>query len=191
MKKIVALSALSLAVLSVSAHAAPETYQIDPTHTFPNFQISHLGFSVQQGRFDKTAGTIVIDRVKGAGSINVTIETASIDTGLPKLEEHLRSPDFFNVEKFPTMTFKADKLKFNGEQLISADGSLTLLGVTRPVTLTVDNFHCGTNPLNKKAECGASVSTTIKRSEFGMSTYVPAVGDEVKITIPVEAYLQQ
>lgn len=190
MKKIAALSALSLAVLSVSAHAAPETYQIDPTHTFPNFQISHLGFSVQQGRFDKTAGTIVIDRAKGAGSINVTIETASIDTGLPKLEEHLRGADFFNVEKFPTMTFKADKLKFNGEQLVSADGNLTLLGVTRPVTLTVDGFHCGTNPLNKKAACGASVSTTIKRSEFGMSTYVPAVGDEVKITIPVEAYLQ-
>lgn len=178
--------------LSVAATAAPaiaaETYIVDSRHTWPVFEINHLGFSTQRGRFNKTTGKIVLDAAAKQGSIDIAVDTASIDMGLEDWDKHMKSDEFFNVEKFPTMTFKSDKLSFDGDRLIGADGSLTLLGVTKPVRLFVSNFRCGTHPLNKKAVCGADVATVIKRSEFGMTKYVPSVGDLVKVTIPVEAF---
>ena len=99
----------------------------------------------------------------------------------------MRSDEFFNVGKFPTRTYKATKMKFTGDKLTGADGELTLLGVARPVSLDLTAFRCGPHPMNKKPMCGANATASIKRSEFGLSTYVPAVGDEVKITIEVEA----
>lgn len=167
---------------------AADTWSIDPNHTWPRFELNHLGFSTQFGRFDKTDGKIVLDTAAKTGSIDIKVDTASINMGLEKWNTHLKSADFFNVEKFPAMYFKSSKLKFDGDKVIGADGELTLLGVTRPVSLTVNAFRCGNHPMNKRAMCGADVTTSIKRSDFGMSYGLPGIGDEVKITIPLEAY---
>jgi len=105
------------------------------------------------------------------------------------LDTRVRGEDFFNVAKYPTMTFKSSNLTFDGDRLVGADGELTMLGITKPVKLTVANFVCGLHPLTKNPLCGAEVTTTIKRSDWGMSWGVPkAVGDDVKLAIPVEAY---
>jgi len=184
-KTLIAL--LASAATSASAFAA-ETYTADPTHTYPSFEISHLGFSTTRGAFHKVAGKVVLDPAARSGRIDITIDASSINTGLGKRDDHLRGPDFFNAEQFPNITFTSSKLKFNGDKLVAADGELTMLGVTRPVTLTVDSFVCGTHPLNKKAVCGANAVTTVKRSEWGMKTYLPAVGDDVKIAIQIEAF---
>ncbi|XZG69443.1 YceI family protein [Chitinibacteraceae bacterium HSL-7] len=181
------LLASALALTAAAAFAAPQTYSIDSTHTFPHFAVNHLGFSLQHGVFEKTSGTIVLDAAKKSGSIDIVIDTTSLNTNLAKRDEHLKGEEFFNVEKFPTATFKSQKLKFDGEQLVGAEGELTLLGVTKPVTLAVSDFKCGTHPMAKKPWCGANASATIKRSDYGMTTFVPAVGDEVKLTIQVEA----
>jgi len=181
-------AALAIAAVSTAAYAAPESYTVDPAHTYPNFEINHLGFSTMHGKFERTSGKIVIDPATKSGSIDVKIDTASVDTGHAKRDEHLRSDTFFNVAQFPTMNFKASKLRFEGDRLVGADGELTLLGKTLPVVLAVTNFHCGPNPIVKKPECGADATTSIKRSAFGMDAYVPAVGDEVKISIEVEAF---
>jgi len=178
------------AALPFSAIAA-DTFVLDPSHTFPTFEVSHLGFSTHRGRFNSTSGKAVLDVPAKSGSIEVVIDVASIDTGGEKLETHLKAEDFFYAEKYPTMTFKSDKLKFDGDNLVGADGALTLRGVTQPASLAVQNFKCGAHPFNKKAMCGANVTTTIKRSDFGMKYGLPAaVGDEVKIAIQIEAYKQ-
>ena len=179
-------AAMSAAGLSGAALAA-DSYTLDPGHTFPRFEISHFGFSTHHGQFNKTAGKIVLDRAAKTGSIEITVQTASIGTGDPKLEEHLRSPDFFNVEKFPTMVFRSKAVRFNGDVPVSAEGELTLLGVTKPLTLTISRVVCAQHPFYKKEDCGADVTATLKRSEFGMTKYVPAVGDEVKLRIQVES----
>ena len=177
---------LSLAsTLSIPAFGGD--YTIDPRHTFPSLEISHLGFSIQRGRFDKTSGKITLDTTAKTGSIEVTIDAASIDTGLPDLEKHLKGEEFFDVAKYPTITFTSRKLIFEGDKLVGADGDFTMHGVTKPVSLTLDHFQCGPNPITKQQTCGANATTSIKRSEFGISKYVPAVGDEVKIAIQVEA----
>lgn len=186
MKK--ALIAIAIAgTLSTSAFAA-ETYTIDARHTFPSFEVSHLGFSIQRGRFNKTSGTFMLDVASRSGSIDISIDASSIDTGLAELEKHMQGEDFFDTAKYPTITFKSKSLRFEGEKLTGVDGDFTMLGVTRPVSLKVDHFKCAPHPMNKKAMCGANATTTIKRSEFGMTKYVPAVGDEVKIAIQVEAF---
>ncbi|EIJ44217.1 hypothetical protein BegalDRAFT_3399 [Beggiatoa alba B18LD] len=180
------LSAVLLG-LSTTVFAA-DTLTIDSTHTFPSFEINHMGFSTQRGRFNSTKGTVVLDTQKKTGSVDIVIDATSIDTGLAKLEEHLRGEDFFNVEKFPTLTFKSTSVNFKDDKPAFIEGNLTLLGTTKPVTLTVNYFNCGTNPITKKYHCGVDATTSIKRSEFGMSTYVPAVSDEVKISIQAEAF---
>lgn len=182
------LIAFLIATTASFSASATDSYTIDPNHTFPSFEISHLGFSTQRGRFDHTSGKVTLDpKAANGGSIDVTIETASISTGLAKLEEHLRSKDFFNAAQYPQTKFVSTKLIFNKDKLTAVDGNLTLHGVTKPVHLTVDHFHCGLNPIAAKYECGVNAYTVIKRSEFGVDKYVPAVGDEVKIIIQVEA----
>jgi polyisoprenoid-binding protein YceI len=177
---------LITAAFALPASAA-DSYSVDPAHTYPNFEINHLGFSTLHGRFGATNGKIVLDAAARSGSIDITIDATSIDTGHAKRDAHLKSEEFFNVGKFSTLTYKATKLKFDGDKLTGADGELTLLGVTKPVSLAVTAFHCAAHPMTKKPMCGANATTTIKRSDFGLSAYVPAVGDEVKITIEVEA----
>jgi polyisoprenoid-binding protein YceI len=181
------LIALFGAVLAAPAFAA-ESYTIDPRHTFPTFEVNHFGWSTQRGRFDKSSGKIVLDRAAKTGTVDVTIDTASVDTGLDKLEEHLRSEDFFNVAKYPTMTFKGRKISFNGDVPASVEGELTLLGVTKPLTLMITRFFCAPNQFAKKDACGADVTGTIKRTDFGMTKLAPALGDDVRLIISVEAF---
>jgi len=178
----------AIVAASVAAPAlAAESYTLDSRHTYPSFEVNHLGFSTQRGRFNKTSGRIVLDRQAKTGSVDIVIEAASVDTGLDKLEEHLRGEEFFNAEKFPTLSFKSRAVKFSGDKPATVEGDFTLLGVTKPVTLTITAFNCGVHPLTRKDLCGADATATLKRSEFGMTKYVPGVGDEVKLSIQVEA----
>ena len=186
MKSTLATLALS-AALSAPVFAA-DSYTVDPNHTFPVFEVNHLGFTNQRGRFNRSTGKITLDIAARKGSVELVIDTTSLDMGFDTWDKHLSADGFFNAEKFPTMTFKSDRLVFDGNKVVAADGSLTLLGVTRPLRLAVNNFNCGPNPFTKKAMCGADVSATLKRSEFGMVKFLPAVGDEVRISSPVEAY---
>jgi len=183
MKKLIA----ALSLLPLATWAAPETYQIDPSHTYPQFEVSHLGFSLQRGNFETVSGQIVLDREAKTGSIDVKIDTSSLDTGWPKRDDHLKSADFFNVAQFPTITYKAEQLEWSGDQLVAANGTLTLLGVSKPVKLAISQFLSANHPMSKKPACGGEASARIKRSEFGMKTYLPAIGDDVTLRIQVEA----
>lgn len=175
--------------LTVAASAqAGESYTIDARHTFPSFEVSHIGFSTQRGRFDRSTGKISLDRKAKTGSIDIRIEADSIDTGLEELEAKLKGAEFFDTAKHPAITFTADKIEFAGEAPAAADGTLTLLGVSKPLRLAIDHFHCGVHPISKREVCGADASGQIKRSDFGMKAFLPAVGDEVKIKIQVEAF---
>lgn len=174
-------------VIAATGAQAADSYTIDSRHTYPVFEVNHLGFSTQRGRFNKSAGKIVVDTAAKSGSVDLTIETASIDMGLEKWDEHMRSPDFFDAAKHPTMTFKSSKLKFDGDKIVGADGDFTLLGVTKPMSLALSGFRCGEHPMLKKTVCGLDASATIKRSDFGMKYGVPAIGDDVKLIVPVEA----
>ena len=182
MKKLVV--AFVLTVMPFMAHA--ETYTIESTHTYPNFIINHLGFSDTFGRFNKTTGKLEMDREKGMGSVEVVIDVASLDTGFAKRDDHLRSPDFFNVVEFPEATFKSTRVTYKGEGA-EVVGNLTIKGITRSVTLNVAKINCGPNPFNKKPTCGMNATGTIKRSDFGITYGLPAVGDEVKLNIQIEA----
>ncbi|MEE8287813.1 MAG: YceI family protein [Nitrosomonadaceae bacterium] len=179
---------VSFFFFSASVSAATETYTIDPSHTYTHFAVSHLGFSTMRGRFDKTSGKLTIDHVAKVGSVDVIIETASLNTGLKKRDAHLRSPDFFNTAEFPKATYKSTMVKFNGNTPTTVEGNLTLLGVTKPVTLAITAFKCGKNPMNQKAMCGIDATANMKRSNFGMNYALPGVGDNLKLTIEIEAY---
>ncbi len=181
------IAILLLASLPLAAHAT-ETYTIDPQHTYTHFSVSHLGFSTTHGRFDKSSGKVTLDRAAQSGSVDISMQAASISTGLDKRDEHLRGPDFFNSAEFPSVTYKSSTVKFKGDTPSSVEGSLTLLGVSKPVTLTISAFKCGIHPMNKKHLCGADASAQIKRSDFGMKYALPNVGDEVKLVFQVEAY---
>jgi polyisoprenoid-binding protein YceI len=187
MRSFTTLSAAALC-LCLAGNAAAESYTIDAKHTFPSFEISHIGFSTQRGRFDRSSGTINLDAKALTGAIDVSIEADSIDTGLPELEGKLKEANFFNIATYPTITFKSDKLEFAGDAPVAADGVLTLLGVSQPVRLTIDHFQCGVHPMSKRNVCGANATALIKRSDFGLKALLPAVGDEVKIFIQVEAF---
>ncbi|MFO1206965.1 MAG: YceI family protein [Burkholderiales bacterium] len=186
MKQKLALLSLS-AFLAAPAFAAPESYTIDPRHTFPMYEVNHLGFSTQRGRFNTTSGKITIDREAKRGTVQVTIDTSSVSSGVPKLDEHLRGEDFFDVAQHPSMTFKSSNLKFDGDVPVAAEGEITIRGVTKPLTLTITSFKCGVHPVAKKEVCGADANATVKRSDFGMKYALPALGDDVKLVINVEA----
>jgi polyisoprenoid-binding protein YceI len=189
MARQLAATAASLALALFAACAAADTYLIDPVHSQPMFEVRHMGFSIQRGSFGKATGKITLDRAAKTGSVDVTIDTTSIRTIDPRLDERVRGEDFFNVARYPTMSFKSNRVNFDGDRVASVDGELTLIGVTRPVTLTVTDFACGEHPSNNRSMCGAEATTTIKRSEWGMKYGVPkSVGDDVRITLPVEAY---
>jgi len=194
MFKKLAIGAVALA-LPLGALAAPESYTVDPYHTYPHWEVNHLGVSNWRGQFAKTAGKFMIDRAAKAGSLEITVQTASVASGdhdrgsRPRtLDEHLRSPDFFNVAEFPTMTYKSTSVKFTGDNPGSIEGNLTLLGVTKPLNLRVENWKCQAHPMNKKEMCGGNASGSFKRTDFGMKYGVPNVGDEIKLWIQIEGY---
>jgi polyisoprenoid-binding protein YceI len=184
MKKFVLLSML---LASIGAQAAPETYVIDTNHTKPRFSYSHFGYSTQLSRFDTVSGKITIDKAAKQGSLEVVIDTKSVNTGYALFNEHIQGADFFDTEKYPTATFKSSKINFKEDKVASVDGTLTIKGVSKPVTLTVSSFMCMPHPMAKKDACGANASVVVKRSDFNMGKHVPYVSDEVTIDIPVEA----
>ena len=134
--KRIAIVALAASV-AFPAFAAPETYVVEGTHTFPSFSYTHLGFSTQQSRFDKTTGKITIDRAAKTGSLDVSIDAKSVNTGVEVFNGHLKGEDYFNVEKFPVITFKSSNFKFDVDKPANINGDLTINGVTEPVTLAV------------------------------------------------------
>jgi len=137
-----------LMVLAINAYAAEEKYTIDPHHTYPNFTINHLGFSKMHGRFGSTSGTLTLDRDTMKGSVDITIDAASVDTGFKQRNDHLRSPDFLNAVEYPTITYKADDVKLNKYGTGKVDGKLTIAGVSKDVTLNVDRMHCDIHPFD-------------------------------------------
>lgn len=169
------------------AFGAPESFNIDSPHTSSVYEVMHLGLTTVPGRFDKTTGKIVIDREAKTGSIEAEIDATTINTGFAARDKLLRSEDYFNTDKFPTITFKSTKVLFKGDNIAAAEGELTLLGVTKPVTLTADSFNCITNPANKRYTCGGIFRTAIKRADFGMTRASRTIGEEVKISIHIEA----
>ncbi len=179
------LIASLLAASATSAIAA--TYNVDPSHTYPSFEADHMGLSVWRGKFDKTSGTITMDRAAKTGALDIVIDAASIDFGLDKMNTHAKSPDMFNVEKFPTVTYKSTSFKFDGDKLVGVDGELTLLGVTKPVSLKVDKFNCIMHPRLKREVCGANAVAEFKRTDFGLNYATPAFAPEVKLAIQIEA----
>jgi polyisoprenoid-binding protein YceI len=188
MKRLVAL-ALAASLSSV-AFAASETYVLDTNHTMPRFEYSHFGYSTQLSRFDTVKGTVTIDRAAKTGSVDVEIDAKSVDTGYALFNEHIQGEDFFDTAKYPTITFKSDKMKFEGDKLVAVEGNLTIKGITKPVTLTVTSFMCMPHPIMKKDACGANATVQVKRSDFNMAKYVPYVSDEVTLSIPVESIKQ-
>ena len=182
---------ISLLLALPFAAVAADTYDIDAGHTFPSFSISHMGYSTHTGRFNETSGQFVMDREGGSSGVNVVIKTASVDTGSAALEEKLRSADFFNVEKFPEMSYRSTKVKWTGEATAEVEGELTLLGITRPVALNITEGRCSVHPYFKNWWCGFQAQATLKRSDFGMSAGIPMVGDEVRISIQVEGGRQK
>jgi polyisoprenoid-binding protein YceI len=186
MKKYIAASVLLGAVLT-SALAA-DSYTIDPAFAMASFDIPRVAFSSQRGLFKKTSGKVSLDLAAKKGSVEFTIDTRSIDMGSAAWTAHLSDDDLFNVEKFPTMTFKSDKLIFEGHKVVAAEGQFTMLGVTKPLKVMVHNFQCGVSPVDKRAMCSGNITAHIKRSDFGLTKYIPVVSDEVAISVPVDAY---
>jgi len=188
MKLIKLISATTLAfAVAAPAFAAPETYALDPAHTFPRFSYNHMGFSTQLSRFDKTSGKVVFDKAAKTGSVDIVIDMKSVNTGSTLFNEHIQGADFFDTAKYPTASFKSTKVHFKGDKPSTIEGQLTIKGVTRPVTLDVTSFQAIPHPMLKKDAIGANATTTIKRSEFNAGKYAPGVSDEVRIDIALEA----
>lgn len=189
MKRSIATSAFAAALLTASfaAAAAETTYTVEPTHTFARAEYLHMGLATAQIRFDKTTGTITLDTDKKTGRADITIDVNSVDSGVDKFDQHLLGTDLFDAAKYPTITFKSNQFKFEGDQLKSLTGDLTVHGVTKPVTLEVTRYACKLHPFMKKPACGADAVATIKRSEFGVGYAVPMVSDDVKLIIQIEA----
>ena len=189
MKKQLATLTLAIAAasLNTAAFAAPETYVADSSHTFSRFSYSHFGYSTQQSRFNKNSGKVIFDKAAKTGSVDIVIDTKSVDTGNDTFNEHIQGEDFLDTAKYPTATFKSTKVIFEGDKPAKVEGNLTLKGVTKPVTLTVTSFQAMPHPMLKKDAIGANAYTVVKRSEFNAGKYAPYVGDDVRIEVAIEA----
>lgn len=178
------------ATFASTAFAAPETYVIEQNHTKPRFEYSHLGYSQQSSRFDTVTGKITLDRAAHTGAVEVSIDATSINTGSTLFNGHIQGEDFFDTAHFPTISYHADKMIFEGDKPVSVEGNLTIKGISKPVTLTIASVLCMPHPMLKKDACGATATAKIKRSDFNMGKYAPYVSDEVTLTIPVESLKQ-
>ena len=176
--------------LGAGAAIAADTYKIEPNHTYPSFEADHMGISVWRGKFNKTDGTVTLDRKAKTGTLDITVYIDSIDFGHDKMNDHAKKEDIFNVAKFPTSTFKAKSIKFTGDVPTSAEGDFTLHGVTKPLTMTINKFKCINHPMLKREVCGADVTGTFQRSDFGINFGLPRFSPEVKLAIQVEAVKQ-
>ena len=174
-----------MAAGTVSAFA--QTYTIEPSHTYPSFEADHMGISVWRGKFTKTSGTVTLDRASKTGTVAIAIDANSLDFGHTKMNEHAKGKDMFNVEQFPTITYKGKSMKFDGDKPVAVEGELTMLGVTKPVELKINKFKCIMHPFFKREVCGADASAEFKRTDFGLSYGTPMFSPDVKLAIQVEA----
>jgi len=178
-------------IFVLAAPAALATrYTIDSAHTYPQFDIRHMSFSLLHGRFDHTTGTITMDRAKKLGSVQVTIAVDSIDTGDAQRDKDLVAKSFFDVKQYPDMTYKSTKVVYHGKHEATVYGKLTLKGVTKPVKLDVTRIHCGKDPFGPGERCGFDATADIKRSDFGVSADLPIVPDKVHLIINADAFTQ-
>ena len=191
MIKLSTLAAIATLGFAALAQAEPATYAIEPTHTSAMFEISHFGTSTNRGRFTKTSGTVQLDKVAKTGSLDVTVDTTSLQTLTDAFTKHVSSAEMLNVAQFPTAHLVADKFVFNGDKVTEVDGNLTLMGKTNPVVLKADNFNCYNSPMIKREVCGGDFETTIVRSQYGV-TYGLNYGfpDAIRLVIQVEAVKQ-
>ena len=178
--------AAALAAAAFTAGAA-DKYEFDGNHTNVVFSWNHLGLSHPSARFAKVEGELLLDTADlTKSSVSVTIPVDSLRTDVPNFDEHLRSGDFFDLAKFPSVTFKSTKVEAAGDNKLKVSGDLTIHGVTKPAVLDVSVNKIGDHPMAKKPAAGFDATTTVKRSDFGMGAYVPNVSDEVKIHITTE-----
>jgi polyisoprenoid-binding protein YceI len=176
--------------LSGTARAAPEEFALDPGHTFPVFEVRHLGITTQRGRFNRTTGKVMLDRDTGAAAVELRIDARSVDTGNEELDQMLRNQYYFNVAAYPEITYAAASFTLREGEPSTIDGHLTFLGVTKPVPLKVLGFKCTRLPAIVVLRCGADLSATFKRSDFGLTTMAGFVSDEVTLVIQAEAVRQ-
>ena len=190
LRRILLASLLTAAALPVVA--APQKYDIDTSHTQVIFSWNHFGFSNPSASLEKISGDFQLDTADiTKSSISVTLPLDGLHTGVPKLDEHLKSADFFEAAKYPDITFKSTKVEKTGANGLKIVGDLTIHGVTKPVTLTTKINKIGENPMMKKASAGFDATTTIKRSEFGVDKYVPNVSDEIPVRITFDSHAAQ
>ena len=174
------------ALVTAVASAAPVTYNVDPNHTYPSFAADHFGgLSVWRGKFDATSGKIVLDAAAGTGTVSIKVDTSSIDFGHAKLNEHVKSSEILDVAKFPDAVYEGKLTAFKAGKPTKVEGTLTLHGVTKPVTLSIHKFKCMTNPMSKKDVCGADASAKIDRADFGVS-YGKAYGFDMAVTLQIQ-----
>jgi len=178
----------SLALAGLASPALAADYKIDPSHTHVLFSVDHLGFSKMIGLFTDTSGTISFDPANvGASKLNVVIKTASLATQFGPRDTDLKGADWFNVAEFPDMTFAGTTYTKKTDNAGEVSGNLTLLGVTKPVTFAVTLNKAGVRPTDKADAVGFSVHGTLTRSDFGLKTYVPYIGDKIDLWIETEA----
>lgn len=182
-----AIAFVFASMFASAAWAAPQTYVIDGSHTFPSFSYNHMGLSKQISKFNNTTGTVTFDKQAKTGQVEILIDMTSVDTGFPTFNEHIQAEDFLDTKQFPTATFKSTKVIFNGDTPSKIEGNLTIKGVTKPVVLDVTSFANMMHPMLQKDAIGANAHTTIKRSDFNAGKYAPAVGDDVRIDVSLEA----
>lgn len=185
------LIASLLAASAGVAHAEPATYGIDPTHTFVNFEAKHFGTSTLRGRFDKKEGSVTLDRAAKTGAAEITIDMTSVSTGVGPLDGHLKSKDFFNVEKNASAKFVSKQFAFEGDKVSSVTGDLTLNGKTLPITLKANGFNCYQNPMLKREVCGGDFEAVLKRSAYGITWGLEyGIPDDIRLLIQIEGVKQ-
>ncbi|KPF42684.1 hypothetical protein D621_20470 [beta proteobacterium AAP51] len=189
-KFVLALGAAAALACLAPAQAQTATYTLDPTHTFVTWEALHFGTSTSRGRFDKKEGKVTIDRTAKTGSVDITIDMASINTGVAPFDNHLRGKDFFDVANHPTARFQATGFSFDGTKVTGVKGTLTMLGKTQPVELKASRFNCYDNPFFKREVCGGDFETTIQRSQWGSTYGLPGIPDNVRLLVQVEAVKQ-
>lgn len=181
------LALASVLGVAVSAQAAPVTYKLDPGHTMVLFSWNHFGYSNPTADFGLGDGTVVFDEQNPAkSSVDVTLPLASLDTHVPALDKHLKEADFFDADKYPTVTFKSTKVQPLGGHKFNVTGDLTVHGVTKTVVLAATLNKVGPHPMSKAQSIGFDATASIKRSDFGVGAYVPKVSDEISIRITTE-----
>ena len=175
---------------AASAHAESATYAIDPSHTFASWEIAHFATSTNRGRFNKTSGTVTLDKAAKTGSLDVTVDTTSLDTGTAAFTKHISSEEILNVAANPTARLVASKFVFNGDKVAEIDGNLTLNGKTNPIVLKAVNYNCYMNPMVKREVCGGDFAATLQRSQFGLNFAASVTPDDIPLLIQVEAIRQ-